>query len=228
MKTLTYSPRDTAVRRLRLFGAALLLSMATAVTVWGQGTTATPPAPSGMKLATFAGGCFWCMEHPFDALPGVTKVTSGYTAGQTPNPTYEQVSSGSTGHTEAVQIVYDPAKVSFETLLDVFWHNIDPVTPNAQFCDHGSQYRSAAFYHDASQQRAIDSSKAALTAARTLPAPIVTQVAPASVFYAAEEYHQQYYKKNPLRYRFYRWNCGRDQRLKELWGAAAPAPEPRP
>lgn len=228
MKTSSTCCTESLARAFRLFTAALLLSAMTAVTVWGQGTTAAPPAPAGMKLATFAGGCFWCMEHPFDALPGVAKVTSGYTAGRTPNPTYEQVSSGSTGHTEAVQIVYDPSRISYQKLLDVFWHNIDPITPNAQFCDHGTQYRSAAFHHDAAQQRAIDSSKAALTAARTLPAPIVTQVQPASVFYAAEEYHQQYYKKNPVRYRYYRWSCGRDQRLQELWGAAAPTPEPRP
>jgi peptide-methionine (S)-S-oxide reductase len=208
--------------------AMLMISSLAVGALAAQGTSPTPPAPEGLKLATFAGGCFWCMEHPFDALPGVVKVTSGYTAGQTPNPTYSQVSAGTTGHTEAVQIVYDPAKVSYAKLLDVFWHNIDPVTPNAQFCDHGSQYRSAAFYHDPEQQRAIEASKAALTAARTLPSPIVTEIAAASVFYAAEEYHQQYYKKNPIRYRFYRWNCGRDQRLKELWGAAAPTPEARP
>jgi len=168
------------------------------------------------------------MEHPFDALVGVSKVTSGYTGGQTVNPTYEEVSAGATGHTEGVQIVYDPAKVSYEKLLDVFWHNIDPVTPNAQFCDRGSQYRSAAFYHDPAQQRAIEASKAALTAGRTLPGPIVTEVAPATVFYAAEEYHQQYYKKNPIRYGYYRWNCGRDQRLRELWGRAAPPAQERP
>lgn len=228
MNTRTIHPDQLSARPLRLFVASLLLSMVTAVSVWGQGTMAAPAAPAGMKVATFAGGCFWCMEHPFDALNGVSKVTSGYTGGQVPNPTYEQVSAGSTGHIEAVHIVYDPAKVTYERLLDVFWHNIDPVTPNAQFCDHGSQYRSAVFTHDAAQLRAVEASKAALTAARTLPSPIVTQIIPASTFFVAEEYHQQYYRKNPIRYRFYRWNCGRDQRLKELWGAAAPTPEPRP
>ena len=206
----------------------LFFAMLTAGVLAAQGTVQTPPAPAGLKLATFAGGCFWCMEHPFDALPGVVKVTSGYTGGQTPNATYQQVSAGGTGHTEAVQIVFDPARVSYERLLDVFWHNIDPVTLNAQFCDHGTQYRSAVFYHDAAQQRAVEASKAALSAARSLPGPIVTQIVAASAFYAAEEYHQQYYKKNPVRYRFYRWNCGRDQRLKALWGATAPTPEARP
>ncbi len=228
MHTHTMTHLQPTTNRLWRALAATLLSLLAAGTLAAQGTSPTPPAPAGLKLATFAGGCFWCMEHPFDALPGVVKVTSGYTGGQTPNATYAQVSAGGTGHTEAVQIVFDPAKVSYEKLLDVFWHNIDPVTSDAQFCDHGTQYRSAAFYHDAAQQRAVEASKAALSAARTLPGPIVTQIAPASVFYAAEEYHQQYYKKNPVRYRFYRWNCGRDQRLKELWGATAPTPEPRP
>ncbi len=221
--------RNTATRRTSGRPiASFLFSILAAGVLVAQGTVQTPPAPAGLKLATFAGGCFWCMEHPFDALPGVVKVTSGYTGGQTPNATYEQVSAGGTGHTEAVQIVFDPVKVSYEKLLDVFWHNIDPITLNAQFCDHGTQYRSAVFYHDAAQQRTIEASRAALSTARTLPGPIVTQIAPASAFYAAEEYHQQYYKKNPVRYRFYRWNCGRDQRLKKLWGAAAPTPEARP
>jgi peptide-methionine (S)-S-oxide reductase len=182
--------------------------------------------PSGAQaVATFAGGCFWCMEHPFDQLEGVVSVTSGYTGGRTANPTYEQVSSGTTGHAESVQVVYDPAKVSYEKLLDVFWHNIDPLTANAQFCDRGTQYRSAIFYHDDEQRRLAEASKRQLESSGRFTQPIATEIVAASAFYPAEEYHQHYYRKNPVRYRFYRWNCGRDQRLKEVWGAEAPAME---
>jgi peptide-methionine (S)-S-oxide reductase len=222
---------STLLSMMRFVRAAVLtsaLGIFALGTLSAQASARQATVPAGMRLATFAGGCFWCMEHPFDALPGVSRVTSGYTGGQTVNPTYEQVSAGTTGHTEAVQIVYDPGKITYERLLDIFWHNIDPVTPNAQFCDQGSQYRSGVFAHDAAQLRAAEQSKAALVASRVLREPIVTQIVGATAFYAAEEYHQQYYKKNPVRYRFYRWNCGRDQRLRELWGAAAPTPEPRP
>lgn len=177
-------------------------------------------------LATFAGGCFWCMEHPFDSLPGVISVTSGYTGGSTVNPTYGQVSAGGTGHAEAVQVVYDPSRIGYARLLDVFWYNIDPLTPNAQFCDHGNQYRSAIFYHDEEQQRLAEESKQQLeSSGRFGSQAIVTQIVPYKVFYPAEEYHQHYYKKNPLRYQYYRWNCGRDDRLRELWGEAAPKTE---
>lgn len=186
---------------------------------------AAEPAP--LARATFAGGCFWCMEPPFEALDGVVSVTSGYTGGAKANPTYEEVSAGGTGHTEAVEIRYDPAKVTYETLLDVFWHNIDPVTANRQFCDKGSQYRSAIFYHDETQHRLADASKQALEGAGILPGPIVTEIVPARPFYPAEEYHQDYYKKNPIRYRYYRYGCGRDARLRELWGDAAGSHEPR-
>jgi peptide-methionine (S)-S-oxide reductase len=186
---------------------------------------AQSPAPDATALATFAGGCFWCMEHPFDQLPGVLSVTSGYTGGHLKQPTYEQVSAGGTGHTESVQVVYDPAKVDYTKLLDVYWHNIDPLTSNAQFCDHGTQYRSAIFYHDEEQRRRAEESKQALEASGRFKAPIVTEIVPASEFYPAEEYHQHYYRKNPVRYKFYRWNCGRDQRLKQLWGDSAPRDE---
>ncbi len=169
-------------------------------------------------VATFAGGCFWCMESPFDKLQGVISTTSGYTGGHTKNPTYKQTSSGSTGHTEAVQIVYDPEQVNYEKLLDVFWHNIDPTTPNQQFCDRGNQYRSEIFYHDDEQKRLAEASKSALEKNKLFKAPIVTQITQASTFYAAEDYHQDYYKKNPLRYQYYRYGCGRDARLEELWG----------
>jgi peptide-methionine (S)-S-oxide reductase len=168
------------------------------------------------------------MEHPFDALAGVVSVTSGYTGGHIPHPTYEEVSAGGTGHAESVEIVYDPRKVSYDNLLDVFWHNVDPLTPNAQFCDHGPQYRTAIFYHDSTQRRLAEESKRRLEASGRLGRPIVTEVVPAGEFYPAEAYHQHYYRKNPIRYKVYRWNCGRDRRLKELWGASAPAAEPQP
>jgi peptide methionine sulfoxide reductase msrA/msrB len=179
-----------------------------------------PLAPSPETLvATFAGGCFWCMEPPYDALDGVVSTTSGYTGGRTPRPTYEAVSGGGTGHAEAVEIRYDPRKVSYERLLDVFWHNIDPLTPDAQFCDHGSQYRSAIFYHDETQHRLAEESKRRIEQSGRFRQPIVTEIVPAGPFYPAEAYHQDYYRKNAVRYKFYRWNCGRDERLKELWGA---------
>ena len=168
--------------------------------------------------ATFAGGCFWCMEPPFEQLPGVISVTSGYTGGQKANPTYQEVSSGSTGHAEAVEIVYDPAKISYSRLLDVFWRNIDPLDATGQFCDKGQQYRSAIFYHDDEQQRLAEASKLVLEQSGRFNQPIVTTIVPATIFYAAEDYHQHYYQKNPVRYKFYRYSCGREQRLEELWG----------
>jgi peptide-methionine (S)-S-oxide reductase len=178
-------------------------------------------AATNLEKATFAGGCFWCMEHPFDELSGVVSVTSGYTGGQKKNPTYEEVSGGGTGHAEAVQIVYDPAKVSYEKLLNVFWHNIDPTVRDRQFCDVGNQYRSAIFYHNEEQHRLALQSKAQLEKIKTFREPVVTEIVQAIEFYPAEEYHQHYYKKNPIRYKFYRTSCGRDRRLKELWGDEA-------
>jgi peptide-methionine (S)-S-oxide reductase len=179
-------------------------------------------SPAGqLQKATFAGGCFWCMEHPFDELPGVVSVTSGYTGGHKKNPTYEEVSAGGTGHAESVQVVYDPAKISYEKLLDRYWHNIDPTVKDRQFCDTGNQYRSAIFYHNEEQHRIAEQSKKALDLGKTLKTAILTEIVPASEFYPAEEYHQHYYKKNPLRYKYYRSSCGRDKRLKELWGDRA-------
>jgi peptide-methionine (S)-S-oxide reductase len=172
-----------------------------------------------LAKATFAGGCFWCMEPPFDALDGVVSTTSGYTGGHTANPTYEQVSAGKTGHAEAVEIVYDPRKVTYTRLLEVFWRNIDPLTANAQFCDTGSQYRAGIFVHDATQRRLAEASKDAV--AQRLQKPIVTEITAASQFWPAEEYHQDYYKKNPIRYKFYRTSCGRDRRLEAIWGPDA-------
>ena len=182
-----------------------------------QATTAS----AATEKATFAGGCFWCMEAPFDKLPGVVSVTPGYSGGQTSNPTYEEVSAGGTGHAEVVQIVFDPSKTSYSRLLDVFWRNIDPTARDRQFCDTGSQYRSAIFYHGEEQRRVALQSKAALERNKPFKGPVVTEITPAGAFYAAEEYHQHYYQKNPLRYSFYRSSCGRDRRLKELWGSSA-------
>jgi peptide-methionine (S)-S-oxide reductase len=178
-------------------------------------------APAETARATFAGGCFWCMEPPFEALAGVVSVTSGYTGGAKADPSYEEVSAGGTGHAEAVEIVYDPAQVSFEKLHDVFWRNIDPTVADRQFCDVGSQYRSAIFVHDGAQRKAAEASLAAV--AKQLGLAVKTQIADAGKFYPAEEYHQDYAKKNPLRYRYYRYGCGRDARLEELWGKDAPA-----
>ncbi len=175
----------------------------------------------GLATATFAGGCFWCMEPPFDALDGVVSTTSGYTGGHAKNPTYEEVSAGGTGHAEAVRLVYDPRKIGYAELLDVFWHNIDPLDRGGQFCDKGSQYRSAVFYHDETQRRLAEASKRELGASKRFDRPIVTEIVPAAEFYLAEEYHQDYYRKHPIRYRFYRYTCGRDQRLAALWGEAA-------
>ena len=174
---------------------------------------ATPTAK-----ATFAMGCFWCGESDMEKVAGVITVVSGYTGGTAKDPSYEEVSAGGTGHRESVEVTYDPSKVTYDHLLQAFWHNIDPLDNERQFCDKGLQYRAAIFYHDAAQKQAADASKAALT--KRFP-KIVTDILPAQTFYVAEEYHQDYYKKNPVRYHFYRFNCGRDQRLKEVWGAEA-------
>jgi peptide-methionine (S)-S-oxide reductase len=169
-------------------------------------------------VAIFAGGCFWCTESDFDKVPGVIETTSGYIGGHVDNPTYEQVSAGSSGHIEAVRVRFDPSKTSYAKLLEAFWPTIDPVTANAQFCDRGSQYRSAIFYSNAEEQQLAEASKNALEKSGRLPAPVVTEILAASTFYSAEDYHQDYYQRNPLRYNYYRNGCGRDQRLEQLWG----------
>jgi peptide-methionine (S)-S-oxide reductase len=181
----------------------------------------TETASGKFEKATFAGGCFWCMEAPFDKLPGVVSVTSGYTGGSVLNPTYKQVSAGGTGHTEAVQVVYDPSRIGYDKLLDVYWVNTDPTVNDRQFCDVGAQYRPGIFYHSEKQRLLALKSKEALGKTKTFKEPIVTEITQAGEFYPAEEYHQHYYKKNPIRYRYYRNGCGRDQRLKVLWGDAA-------
>ena len=176
---------------------------------------ACPAVAAPLEKATFAGGCFWCMEPPFEKLPGVVSVISGYTGGTVANPTYNAVSTGTTGHFEAVELLYDPARVNYAELLEVFWRNIDPTNPRGQFCDIGGQYRSAIFFHDEQQRRAAIASRDSLVRSRKMK--VVTEIRPAAPFYKAEEYHQDYYRKNPVRYRFYRFNCGRDLRLRQLW-----------
>ena len=170
--------------------------------------------------AIFAGGCFWCVEEAFEKVDGVLSATSGYIGGNTPNPTYKQVSAGGTGYAEAVEIVYDPDKVTYQQLLVVFWKNIDPTTPDQQFCDKGDQYRSAIFYLDETQKQLGEESKQRIEQTKTFADPVVTEIAMATTFYPAEDYHQDFYKKNSVRYKFYKWNCGRAQRLEELWGNA--------
>jgi len=167
-------------------------------------------------VATFAGGCFWCTQADFDKVPGVISTTSGYTGGHVANPTYEQVSAGGTGHAESVEVVYDPSKVSYRTLLTYYWHHIDPTEKDRQFCDVGRQYRTAIFVHGPEQRKLAEESKKEVAA--ELKTTIYTEIVDAGPFYKAEEYHQEFYKKNPLKYKFYRWNCGRDQRLEALWG----------
>ena len=176
-------------------------------------STATAPAK-----AYFAGGCFWCMEEAFEKVEGVLMAVSGYMSGTLANPTYEQVSAGGTGHAESVEVTYDPAKVSYEKLLDTFWRNVDPLTPNAQFCDHGNQYRAAIFPSTPEEQKLAEASRKRLEESKKFHSPIVTQIVAATAFYQAEEYHQDFYKKNPVRYKFYKFNCGRTQRLEEVWG----------
>ena len=168
--------------------------------------------------ALFAGGCFWCEETAFEGLPGVSQVISGYTGGQKLNPTYEEVSSGSTGHAESVRVVFDPKKISYARLLEVFWHNVDPFSAGGQFCDRGNQYRPAIFWLDEAQHKAAEESKRAVE--KQLGKPVAVEITKASPFYAAEEYHQDFYKKSPARYQSYRLGCGRDARLKEVWGTS--------
>ena len=172
-----------------------------------------------MEKATFGAGCFWGVEAGFRRVPGVIATLVGYCGGHTENPTYKEVCTDSTGHAEVVEVTFDPARVAYEQLLEVFWKNHDPTTPDRQFCDRGHQYRTAIFVHDATQRRLAEASKQRLAAAGTLPGPIVTEIVAAAAFYPAEEYHQDYYRKNPLRYKLYRRGCGRDERLAELWKA---------
>jgi peptide-methionine (S)-S-oxide reductase len=203
-----------------VFSAGALLALAT-TTAWPGGPTrqAEPPA-AGLAVATFAGGCFWCMEPPFDKTEGVVSTTSGYTGGTKAGATYEQVSGGSTGHKEAVRVVYDPAKASYAKLLDVYWRNVDPVDAAGQFCDKGEEYKAAIFVSDDEQKSLAEASKIMLEKSGRFKQPIAVTIEPAREFWVAEDYHQDYYLKNPAKYKFYRWNCGRDARLEAVWSAA--------
>lgn len=205
----------------RLLQAVLLLLV---VHADAANLLASPPAE--VRTAIFAGGCFWCVEADFEKLPGVIAAESGYTGGNTTNPTYEQVSAGRTGHAEAVRVRYDPQQLSYPQLLDYFWRHIDPTVKDRQFCDVGRQYRSAIFWQNESERKAAESSRDALLASGKLPR-IETEIVAASVFYPAEEYHQDYYRKNPIRYAYYRQACGRDQRVRQIWGSAEPLNPPR-
>ena len=232
------SPRSSRRSAKRWGSAGLLLLSGLLLTGWGTVAETQPvgvreavapealappkkevEVPSAESRAVFAGGCFWCSEADFEKVEGVIDVRSGYTGGPELDPTYEQVSRGATGHTEAIEVVYDPSRVSYEKLLEVFWRSIDPTVKNRQFCDRGSQYRSAILVSDSTEKKLAESGKA--KAASTLRKPVFTEIEMATKFYPAEEYHQDYYLKNPLRYKYYRFNCGRDQRLAELWGDPA-------
>lgn len=213
-----FSARGAAPAAALLAGALLMVAALIVSAQSDRARDGQPAPPTKTAVAVFAGGCFWCMEPPYDKLPGVISTISGYTGGRIANPSYEQVSAGGTGHAEAVQVRYDPTRVSYATLLDVFWRNVDPVAVDRQFCDVGSQYRSAIFPATAEQRRLAEASKRTLESSGRFDRPIATRIEPASTFHPAEAYHQDYYTKNPVRYRFYRWNCGRDQRLQELWG----------
>ena len=207
---------------LTAFLLAACLAVGLGLTARSQTPASAPAAaPSATAKAVFAGGCFWCVESDFDKVDGVLSTTSGYTGGTTANPTYEQVSAKHTGHAEAVQVVFDPAKVSYEKLVEHFWRTIDPTTKDRQFCDVGSPYRTAIFAQDAAQLKVAQASRQALEKSKPFKDPIVTDVVMGGPFYAAEDYHQDYYKKNPVRYKYYRTSCGRDARVKQLWGSTA-------
>lgn len=218
MRTEIPSPRRWPGRGATFTGALLMLATLSACAQGDERKAAQPGAKASTTTATaiFAGGCFWCMEPPYDQLPGVLSTTSGYIGGHVANPTYRQVTTGRTGHTEAVQVQYDPTRVRYEQLLEVFWRNIDPIAVDRQFCDVGNQYRSEIFPTDPEQKKLAEASRQ--TIAKRLKQPIATRITEATTFYPAELYHQDYYKKNPTQYKFYRWNCGRDNRLQEIWG----------
>ena len=214
--------RSAGLILVPLLGLVLLVSGLFGTAPRREAGPAALPVPiAGQQVATFAGGCFWSMQKAFDGVPGVVSVTAGYAGGSKARPSYQEVETGRTWHAESVQVIYDPARISYEGLLDIYWHHIDPLTINSAFCDHGPQYRSIIFYRDAEQQRLAEASKRALDQSHRFSTPIVTAIQPATAFYPAEEYHQQYYKKNPANYAAYRIGCGRDQRIRELWGDVA-------
>ncbi|MFW5926959.1 MAG: peptide-methionine (S)-S-oxide reductase MsrA [Wenzhouxiangella sp.] len=197
---------------------ACLMALVTAML-----TTSMAGAQSedNLRRATFAGGCFWCMEPPYDEVEGVIETISGFSGGEVENPSYEQVVRGGTGHLEVVQVVYDPGKVDYERLLEIYWHNVDPLDGEGQFCDRGESYRPAIFVHDERQARLAEASRDRLAASGRFDEPIAVTIEPFEAFYPAEAYHQDYYRDNPVRYKYYRWRCGRDERLEALWGRHA-------
>ncbi len=213
------------LRSLFAAGALALLGLAVVTSTPSRAQTAPMPASAAVPTVTakaiFAGGCFWCVESDFDKIPGVISTTSGYTGGKTAKPTYEQVSANNTGHAEAVEVLYDPARVTYQRLVEYFWRTIDPTVKDQQFCDRGSSYRSAIFPLNDEQLKIAQTSRAALEKTKPFKEPIVTEITLASAFYPAEEFHQDYYKKNPVRYKYYRNGCGRDARLVQLWGDKA-------
>ncbi|MGH8505582.1 MAG: peptide-methionine (S)-S-oxide reductase MsrA [Stenotrophobium sp.] len=202
---------------MKILFASLILMFSASAASAANATTAPHSA-----VATFAGGCFWCMQSDFEELPGVISVTAGYTGGKEPHPTYEQVSDHQTGHFESMELTYDTHKLSYDQVLDYFWHHVDPTDAGGQFCDRGPQYRSAIFYHDETQHQAAVASRDRIDKSGKLAAPVVTLILPATTFWPAEDYHQDYYKKNPLRYAYYRHSCGRDARVHEIWGRKTP------
>ena len=207
--------------------ALMTKSFMVTLTIWISGAfffgpaSAGEPEPAKFEIATFAGGCFWCVEADFDQVEGVIKTISGFSGGTLANPTYKEVTAGTSGHVEAVQIIYNPEIVSFENLLDIFWHSIDPIDEGGQFCDRGSPYLTAIFTHSQEQQVWAEESKEKLESVAALERPVATNIAPLTNFYPAEEYHQDFYLKNPIRYKYYRFRCGRNERLEELWGSEA-------
>jgi peptide-methionine (S)-S-oxide reductase len=208
------------ISRRSLLSILATVILAGSICVPALARAADASAP-GLEKATFAGGCFWCMQPAFDHIPGVVATTVGYTGGEKENPTYEEVSDGGTGHAESIEITFDPKKVTYQQLLSVFWHNVDPTSRDREFCDVGHQYRTAIFFHGADQEAEAKASEKQIEETKPFPAKIVTEIVPATTFWQAEDYHQAYYVKNPVRYKFYRYNCGRDDRLRELWGAAS-------
>jgi peptide-methionine (S)-S-oxide reductase len=214
-------PTDERGVNVKKPGRGILTAVCLGLTLAAPAHAASAPTPAPARLAraTFAGGCFWCMETAFEGLPGVQSVVSGYTGGFKQNPAYEEVSSGVTGHAESVQITYDPRRIGYAQLLDIFWHNVDPTQSGGQFCDHGTQYRSAIFYGDSSEKRMAEASRRRLeTTPQRFKEPIVTEIVAATRFWPAEAYHQDFYRKDPVRYESYRLGCGRDRRLVQLWG----------
>lgn len=218
--------RRSLIQIAGLGALALVAAFAIGAPPVGPVTFGSPMAPdpqptAAQRTALFAGGCFWSMQKAFDGVAGVVSVTAGYAGGKVANPSYHQVGSGATGHAESVKVIYDPGAISYDKLLDIYWHHIDPLTLNAAFCDHGPQYRSIIFYGDSAQQRLAEASKRALDESHRFSTPVVTTIEPATPFYPAEEYHQQYYKKNPASYQAYVIGCRRTERIRQLWGELA-------